>query len=321
MFRPYPKHIILLSCVLGLLGCLKLPPPPLTSLSTAEKKLIELCKKEFNYEIIVKPVGRTVWVYVPLSGGILELKAAPKQPPSLPKKSWSILFLESIYNDKTFIIDYDIDKTKKYGKDYGYGNHYSDEYTKTQGNLITAVTHSYFDVGTVPGDIAYTDGEKDEKHRRLVEAHIKPDEPPEFFVIVYADIKKGIAARTISDFNDMKKALSNPPVIPQEEYAKRYIFEIYGDEALIGDKSGLSLTPEEIHLADFLAQQIQNRINYQFLQSSFPPSDDVEKEILKIVNETTRLYNFDDFTFIKLHDLKNEKEYLFNKSQLETFAQ
>ncbi len=313
---------LLLFCVVSnLSGCFRTPPPPIGSRAAAQEELIRICREEYKYDIVVKQTNQTVWIYVPLKDNIIDFKAAPKSPfISTAKKTWSIQRLESVYKDKTFVIDYDIAPTKKYQKDSGYQTTYSEEYNEKQRHLISAITRAYFDVGTVPGDVTYADAQKNKTHSDLVNAYVKTDAPPEFFVVVYADIKRGIITKTISFFDDMKRALSNPPDITSEEYAKRYLYEIAGDEAFIGDQTGEHLKIEEIHLPDFLAKQIANRINFQFLQSSFPPSEDIEKEILTIVAETTRLYKFNDFTAVKLRDQLNDKEYLFDKSQLATFS-
>jgi len=183
------------------------------------------------------------------------------------------------------------------------------------------LTRAYFDVGTNTITVPLTVGTDQPSVPEVPDplkrpASIDDENPPEFFGMVFADVKRGVAMKSISYFKDMQMALSNPPAIPNEEYSKRYVYEIVGDEALIGNRTGTQLQLEEIKLADFLAMQIENRIKNKFVQSSFPPTNEAKNEIWNIVAETLRLYNFKDFTNIKLIDLKNQTESLYNKDQL-----
>ncbi len=313
------KHyffLLLLACITC--GCFKTPVLETTSLSSAHQKFLKICSDEYKYTVKVIPVGETVWIYVPSEDSIFDIKATPKKhlPPAAPKESWSIQFLESAYKDKTLSVHYDMNLTKKYDINPGYQNKWSEEQNKKQQNIMSAISRTYFDVGNVPGDITFEGSIKDQTHHDLVKAYVKTDKPPEFVVIIYADIKRGIAIKTISYFNDMKQALSSLQTLPYEEYVKRYVSEIYGDEDLIGDKTGSRLKTEEIHLGDFLAKQIENRIKFQFTQSGFPPTGEVQDEIWNIIAQTCRLYNFKDFEKIKLTDLQTEKESTFDKSQL-----
>lgn len=122
--------------------------------------------------------------------------------------------------------------------------------------------------------------------------------------------------QTTSYFEDMRMALSNPPAISNDEYAKRFVYEILGDDKMIGNTTGANLEMGQVTLSDFLAKQIETRIRYQFTQSNFPPTGKAQDEIWWIVAETCRLYQFKDFEKIKLIDLQSKKESTFDKSQL-----
>ncbi len=309
------------------LSCAPSKMPQKTTLSSAQEKFLKICKEELKYNVAVIPHGKTMWVYVPLADGILDLRAAPKNqaPKAETKTSWSINFLETKFSNKTFTINFDIAQTKKYDRDVSYQNKYTDDCNKRQRDVVNALTRAYFDVGQTNIEAPLSVGNKstDKANEKLVEkmtsnpiTALKDEIPPEFFVIVFADTKRGVAIKTINYFEDMRMALSNPPAISNDEYIKRYISEIYGDEDLIGDKTGERLKTEEIQLGDFLAKQIENRIKFQFTQSGFPPTGAVQDEIWGIIAETCRLYEFKDFEKIKLIDLQTEKESTFDKSQL-----
>lgn len=322
--------------LIGLISCLFLfscskppaPIPEISTLSAAQRYFLQICHDELKQDVVLIPKGKTLWVYVPLEINFFDVKATQKnQTPSAPTlKSWSIQFLESSFEDKSFLVKFDFAITKKYDqKNTTYQNKYSDKYSEIQRGILTALTRAYFDVGQKNIDAPILVGNKkdpktnDELAERMTRNPLTSSEgetPPEFFVMVFADIKNGVAIKSISYFNDMKMALSNPPALTNEEYAQRYVYDIYGDENLIGDKTGGRLKTEDIQLGDFLAKQIENRVKFQFTQSGFPPTGEVQDEIWTIIAQVCRLYNFTDFEKIKLIDLRTETESTFNKSQL-----
>ncbi|MCB9756957.1 MAG: hypothetical protein H6753_00865 [Candidatus Omnitrophica bacterium] len=326
------KYNFLFLCLLSGLICTPLAcapqnVPQKVSLTSAQEKFLKLCHEELKYEVSVFPKGKTLWVYVPLSDNISILKAAPKNqtPPADTIESWSINFLKSTFENKTFVISYDITPTKKYDQPLTYKNSYSDEYSKKQREVLTALTRAYFDVGQKNIDSSLTVGNQADTTsdkplvKNIAEGILPPEKeaaPPEFFVTIFADIKNGVAVKTTNYFEDMRMALSNPPAISNDEYAKRFVYEILGDEKMIGNTTGTNLEMNEIILSDFLAKQIETRIKYQFTQSNFPPTGQVLDEIWTIVGETCRLYQFKDFEKIKLIDLQTQKESTFDKSQL-----
>lgn len=279
---------------LFLSGC-GTPPPAITNQSAADKQFLKIAQEEFKYDVVLKSVGKTVWIYLPTKESILIFKAgqpAGQSPTPNPAPKPLVQFLESKYSSNDFTVEYDMTPVKTKQKDLGYTSAYSEEFQKMQGNLISTVARAYFDV---------KDG-------------------PEFFVIVMADITNGMEFKAIINARDLMMAMSNPPVLPPDEYAKRYLSEVVGNLAIIDDTTGAHLDFKEIAWADFLAQQIQNRIYQKYQYSDFPPSSDNEDEILQIISTTLQAYQFENFNSIKLRDLHNGKDYIFDKSQLGTFA-
>jgi hypothetical protein len=331
----FPIKNFLFLCLLAasLTGCAKPPasaPKTPVTLTQAQEQFLKICKDELKYNVFVVPDGRSMWVYVPLKDGIVEFKPTSKnQAPKAPTdESWSITFLKTVFDHetKTFSVSYDIAMTKKYDQDVSYQNKFSEEYSTKQREVLTALTRAYFDVGsrtmktslTVGNDqVTVTPGNEAVDHvKNNPMTPIKDELPPEFFVMIFADTKHGIGIKAINYFQDMKMALSNPPSISNEEYIKRYVYELFGEEEMIGDTTGARMKTEEIVLGDFLAKQIENRIKYQFVQSGFPPSGEVRDEIWAIVAETFRLYEFKGVEKIKLIDLKSGQEASYDKSQL-----
>jgi hypothetical protein len=300
-------------------------PPAVTSRPEAGAKFQKIMKNEFNYSVVLKDMDHTVWIYVPLQEPVLEYKAKNEgaNPTAAPQsqEKIAIRFLKVDFKDNVFKIDYDIAPVKQYtAPDPGYATVLPEVFQRKQQNILSSVGRSYLDLEVVPGDVKYDDPQKQATHEQLVEAYVKTGKAPEFFVIVFADIERGIKIVNTTHFRDLEKALSLNPSIAQEEYTKRYISEILGDPTLIGDKTGEHLQYSDIALPDFLAKQIQYRINLKYGQSSFAPNEDAVKEILRTVAETTQAYEFPNFT-VQLHDLNTDKLIAFEPSQLKMFQQ
>ena len=273
-------------------GCSK-PAPPQASFFAAEKRFLEICREEFHYPIFTNSLNNTLWIYLPAEDSIIALAASPRQPAPAPSSSpaASLQHVKAKLSDGIFTIRYDILHTRKYSEDTGYSSVYSKKYQERQNNVFSAMSR------------AFPDG--DEK------------QIPDFFVLVIADIANGIKTESIFYFRDFKKAMSIPPSLPQEEFAKRYLSRLRGDPSIVGDRTGKHLNLEEMTWSEFLARQLENRIRFKYQQSSFPPSDDNVGEILKIVAELVSAYDFQDFQSVRLEDLASGQTYLADKSQLE----
>ena len=139
---------------------------------------------------------------------------------------------------------------------------------------------------------------------------------PDFFNIVLADIGKGIEMRLLFYFPDLKKVMSPSQDIPQEEFILRYITDFSGDKEIIGDKAGRHLSFKETTWPEFLSRQVENRINFKYGRSSFPPGDEAQKEVLSAVSETLRVYDFQDFESVMLVDLVTEETKQIDKNNL-----
>mgnify|MGYP001619914612 CR=1 FL=1 len=58
-----------------MLGGCTAQPLPSRKLSDAEKKLIEICKNEYKFDVVLKSLDNTVWIYLPKTESFLDLKA------------------------------------------------------------------------------------------------------------------------------------------------------------------------------------------------------------------------------------------------------
>lgn len=287
------KHYFLILCLLICSGCSKLLNNETVELKEAYAKFQKICKEEYLLECIVKPVGNTFWVYVPIDSPILEFKASEKtflfdlfNPPQKEanqtkgKDQLSVRYVDAAFKDNKFLVEYDIGSTRTYSKDPGYQNTYSQEYQTINSRLLTALNRSFGDVD--------------------------PIEAPTFAVLVVADIKKGIEVKSLLNVADLNRVMGGS--MPQDEFLKRFITEIKGNAEAINDKEGKHLTFTDISMGEFLARQITHRVSYHFQQS--PPSPEPPQDIISgLIRETLEAYQFKDFSEISLKDLNDGSVY------------
>jgi len=256
----------------------------------ADKKFVSVLDSELSYDALTRFSGETVWVYVPMEEAIIDVKAG-KDGPSVSKQaqeSPSLRFVEAEYKDRKFVVEYDIGTTKLYARSYGYNSTYSEEFQKRQGHILQIINNTYYEA----------------------------ENPPRFFVIVIADIARGIEIENILFYQDLRKAMAISPELSQDEYAQRYIADVRGLMDAIDDKSGKHLAFNDIAMEEFLAKQIKNRVNFKYTRSSFPPSEAAEQELLMAVAQTVGAYQFDDFDGVVLVDLDDLNRKDFGKSDL-----
>jgi hypothetical protein len=275
-------------------GCAKptiqtIPP------SEAEKNFIRICKDDYQLDVLTRQTGETLWIYVPVKFSIVDYKSTDPMFTSFMNKlkKFSVQFIDGKFEADAINIDYDISPSKTYSKDRGFTSIYTEEFKKAQRDLYTAIYRGFADSASTADRKA-----------------------PQFFVIVLADIVKGMEFESIVYWQDLNRAFSNPPDLTQEEYAKRYVSDLRGNSNIIGDTAGTHLQYRDISLGEFLTKQIINRINFKFQQSDFTPTDNVTDEILAIIRETTQAYQFTGFQTIKLHNLVDDSSYVLEANKL-----
>ncbi len=242
-------------------------------------------------------VGQTFWIYMPTQEPIFDYEAQKETAGADTAKKPSpfmVQFAEGIFKENRFALEYDIIKrTKVKTEDYGYNSSYTDSYIKAQNNLFTCISDVFFN-----NEIA--------------------DTPPQFFVMVVTDIKKGIETRATFYLEDFKRYMTGD--LPYEEYMKRFIADTKGGQNFIGDETGSHIKYEEVAMTDFLTKQMVNRIRFKFERSDFNPPEDYDDAIVGIVADTARYYNFQKFDQLQLSNLRLNKKFIFDRGQLSTFG-
>ena len=267
-------YIFLLG-IIWVTGCSKAAPPEKMPLTEAHQKFLKLCQEQ-QLNAIFKPRQHTAWIYVPLREDLLRLAATPEGPKrsETSEERPAVKYVDSAYKNQRFVITYDIHPDKTYAQNQGTKLDYLPLYHQISRKIMTAISQAYFDAADAPS----------------------------FFVVVITDVLNGVEIENIFYLEDLKRYMTFEN-IPQEEFVKRSLYEIKGKAEWIGDTQGRHLAYSEIAMPEFLARQITSRVNFKYQKSSFPPSDDARREILTIVAETLKNYNFTDFNYVELHDL------------------
>ena len=283
MINNFPSSVVIRSITIVtalciLISCSRKSDPDLLSPSQAHQRFVQLLKDDNDLDVIVNEFEHTFWIYLPLEENLFRMKADPKGHSNSAESAVkpTIKFLDGKYYDDNFYLSYDIVSAKGYAKSYGYTSEFSEEYRNKQRHILTAIYRTFNETS----------------------------DPPPFFIIVIADIISGLESRTIIHFQDLKRAYVDPSF--QEEYARRIISEQpIGNVGIIDDRTGKSIDYSNMTWPEFLSKQMVFRINFKYLRSAFPPSDDTRMELLNIAADTVVAYNFDDFTSVQLNDLDN----------------
>ena len=209
-----PFHILaavligMTTLLVPLSGCNWVKDTPYT-LTEAEHKLAVFCREEGDLTIITHRVGKTVWVYAPLSEPLFRLKPSPSHENAEKQKSpFAFLFLEGNYDEaKNFAISYDMVRDVLPSKPTTYGSAYNENYSKKHQLVFQGLQESFFNV--------------------------PPVDAPDFIVLVMADVLSGVGSKTIVYLPDLKAYMTE--AIPPDEYYLRENNEIFGNDALIND--------------------------------------------------------------------------------------
>ncbi|MBF0490338.1 MAG: hypothetical protein HQL15_06910 [Candidatus Omnitrophica bacterium] len=282
-------------------GCGHPEKKPQFSVTEAQKIFEDKCIKDFGIHVRTRQIGQTFWIYLPLKTPIFDYEVQKEKPPTPDAKEnpkYVVNFADGKFNNGIFSFEYDItEKKKSKEEDYGFNSSYTDSYVKNQNNIFTAIYEVFLNAKAKGSEIN-----------------------PKFFVVVITDIKKGIETRSTFYLKDFMRFMSGD--IPNDEYMKRFLGDRKGSPSFIGDETGSHIKYTDMTMSGFLTKQIVNRIHFKFQYSDFTPKEpDLDKTIIGIVADTTKYYKFDDFTNVRLNNLRLNKKYLFDKAQLVNFGE
>ena len=173
---------------------------------------------------------------------------------------------------------------------------------------------------------------------------ISSDNAPEFFALVASDINLGLDYTIIGNVLDMRKSYAG--FTPWTETNRRYVIRFALAPDAINDKNGTHLKSSDIRLADFLAEQIAQRIAVQFQEEGFKkyfkvgktegrfidrnfifeysieqiaqPEKKINilKEILNTITYCIKTYEFRDFSRVVITDLITADKLILNQQEI-----
>jgi hypothetical protein len=320
------RSVLCLLIILWGAGCSK-PPQQEIPATPAHRKLVELCKEEYNLDIVTKAFENTLWVYLPLDHSYLQFSSSREGPvkSSQADEKWIIKYLDGKFVDHTFQVEYDIEKNTAYTDNKGLATKTSEEYSQKQQFLFSAINRAYADIerkpGTnryveqVPGDRTFMGHKENATHKDLVHSYVKTDEVPDFFVVVIADIQNGIETRMYLYLQDLRRAFYDQGF--GEEYMKRIVVDQpIGHDIIIDDKKGAHLNAYDLSWPEFLMKQMLYRTLLKYTFSSFPPLSDAKEQLTQIAAETVQAYEFSDFQSLHLTDLPTHTSTSISQNEL-----
>ncbi len=127
----------------------------------------------------------------------------------------------------------------------------------------------------------------------------------------FLNIKNGFEIIQTFNLADLKKLSYG--IISQTEYQHRIPQEQLISAKIIGDKEGAHINYRDITLEEFIASQIQTRVLLKFGKPEVEINADIDKEVLKIVAYTLKIYEFKDFNFVELTNLANGAKFILNQ--------
>lgn len=172
---------------------------------------------------------------------------------------------------------------------------------------------------------------------------------PQFLVMVASDIQEyGIDYTTVTWIPDIVKFQLQ--FISRDEFSRRNIIGIKENINALSDTEGKHIEKKEIDMPDFLAEQINQRIQLKFMhdpgfkdyfkvnsasavfiedifkidtditQLKTPPDPiDIQEEILKICAYVIKEYDFKDFLLVEVGNAANGAKSLFSRLALKKF--
>ncbi len=249
----------------------------------APQVIQDICKNEYKLTVKAKLSGRTLWIYLPLQN-LLSRTDKPEK-----------------YTER-FLIEHNniVFKNNQIKADYLIKTVPDKE---NQQNMIIdkKAAESIFNILQVA-------------RRVLFSLDQSKDKTPLFFCIVAADIKNGFEIKEIFYCLDLKKISYG--FISQTEYQHRIIQDTNISPQIINDTEGKHLNYEDITEEDFLAAQIQHRINLKFQKPEVQKNADIDKEVLRIIAYTLDAYKYKNLITLETNNLSDGNRSILNQAAL-----
>jgi hypothetical protein len=248
-----------------------------------DQAIQDICKKEYKIDVKVTSIDSTLWIYLPLEN-IIE---TPKKPEKYVERFQidevnTNLNLSSLNCSYSIRVIPEIEKLQQVS--------YNKE-AKEKINYVWMVLR-----------------------RVLFSMDNSKQNIPQFFSLVTADIKNGFSITETFYLLDFKKV--NYGFISWPEYQHRALQDTSISEEIIGDSEGKHVLYKDINMKDFIIEQIKQRIELKFQKPEVERNVDIDKEIVRVVITTFKIYNFKDFNGVELNNKLTNKKILLNRAAI-----
>jgi len=243
----------------------------------------DICKKEYDIDVLAKLIGRTLWIYLPLEEMF--------EKSDKPEKFTEIFTIEDnkqIFEAGNLKIEYLIKPAKEQEKSNDI------KYSKTAMDKIN-------NVWKVLRRVLFS-----------MERSVKGE--PQFVYLITADVKNGFEIRELFYIEDLKKVSYN--FISWGEYQHRTIQDTVISTDIFADRSGAHIVYTDVSWEKFITNQIEHRIKLKFQKPEVSKNVDIDKEILKIVATTLKIYGFRDFSAVELSNLLTNNKITLNQAAI-----
>lgn len=243
----------------------------------------DIANKEYKMDVKARLVGQTLWIYLPVEDLFTK---SPK--PEKYFERFSIDRNKESFKDGTLKLDYLIQPIPEEAKYQEYK--YNKDVVEKMNNVWKILRRVIFSMD-----------------------HSKTGQP-KFFCLVTADIKNGFEIKELFYQLDLKKV--SYEFISWGEYQHRAIQDTNISLEIIGDKEGRHLKYEDITMDDFITRQIQHRIKLKFQKPEVDKNADIDKEVIKAIVSTVRVYGFKDFEGVELNNILTKKKISLNQAAI-----
>jgi hypothetical protein len=85
---------------------------------------------------------------------------------------------------------------------------------------------------------------------------------------------------------------------------------------IIADKEGKYLQYQDISLGEFIADQIRHRIRMKFEKPEVDKNIQIDKEVIKIAENTLHIYGFKEFLSVEFNNLTTNNRMVLNQAAI-----
>ncbi len=273
----------LIPLILFLSACTSSTTPTFLK-ENVSKAVKDICKKEYQLDVVTNLTGRTFWVYMPLENIITK-----SQKPEKYTERFLVEDRKNQFNERVLRINYLIKPVPETEK-------------QQDMSLDKSVNTKIFNVLQVIRRVLFSMDNSESKNNPL------------FFCIVTADIANGFELKQVFHCLDLKKISYG--FISQTEYQHRIVQDTEISPQIIGDREGRHLVYQDITLEDFLASQIQGRIRMKFQKPEVEKNADIDREVSRVVSLTLNTYAFKDFSLVEMTNLATGAKIILNQTAI-----